>query len=78
MFRHVLDNKEHINVTESNCGTVVDVTVAKTVYSIVVDVTVAKTVYSAVVDTTVANNRSRNCLFDSCNCLKPNGTNGPR
>ena len=91
MFRPVLDNKRHINVTESNCATVIDVTVAKTVYSIVVhatvaktayskvvDGTVAKTVYSTAADTTVASNRSRNCLFDKCNCLKPNETNGPR
>ena len=35
MFRPVLNNKWHINVTESNCATVVDVTVAKTVYSTV-------------------------------------------
>ena len=117
MFRPVLDNKWHINVTESNCATVVDITVTKTVYSIVadaavaknvyltvvngtvtktvystvvdatvtktayskvVDATVAKTVYSTAAGTTVASNRSRNCLFDSCNCLKPNETNGPR
>ena len=54
MFRTVLDNYWHINVTESNCATVVDVTVTKTVYSTVVDKTVAKTVYSAVVDATIA------------------------
>ena len=91
MFRPVLDNKWHINVTESNCATVVDITVTKTVYSIVADAavaknvyltvvngTVTKTVYSTTAGTTVASNRSRNCLFDSCNCLKPNETNGPR
>ena len=70
----------HVDTTvaETVYSTVVDITVAETVYSTVIDTTVGKTVYSTVVDITVASNRSRNCLFDSCNCLKANGTNGPR
>ena len=62
-----------INVVKTVYSTVVDITVAETVYSAVVDTTVRKTVNSTVVDITVVSNRSRNCLFDSCNCLKPNG-----
>ena len=54
MFRPVLDNNLHENVTESNCATVVNVTVAKTVYLTVADITVTKAVYSTVVDGTVA------------------------
>ena len=65
-------------VAKTVYSTLVDITVVETVYSTLVDTTVAKTVYLTVADITVASNRSRNCLFDSRNCVKPNGTNGPR